>query len=143
MFDSPRSKRTENDIVELMAGFLMGQGYRVFIEVCNMSQRIDIVARRNRWLTAIEVKRSDWRKALWQCRGHQSVVDFVCIAIGTVGVSEALGDAIRQSGYGLWHCPPGGAPVLAIPPKRQKMLWKAERSRFIQNLDACGYDRKV
>ena len=139
--DRNASKRSENDIVNLIAGFLVGEGYRVFCEVCSMNQRVDIIAQKNRWLTAIEVKKGDWRKALWQCRAHEPVVDFVCIAIGTVGVSDALSNAIKQAGYGLWHCPPGGVPSLVIPPKRKKMFWKTERNQLNHNKKGGQYER--
>src|SRR5437763_1397047 len=93
----------EADLVDRLAHSLKDQGYRVRMEVSNMGQSIDMVATRGRWVTVIEAKLQNWRRALRQCLAHEQVADYICIAIASVTVSDSLAEEARRSGYGIIH----------------------------------------
>ena len=132
---------SEEAIVRRLVAHLTAQGYRVRIEVPNMGQSADVVATRNRWVTVIEAKRRDWRRAILQCRAHEQVADFVCIAIGTVTVSDALREEAEQAGYGLIHCPPEPMSCMWIlTPRRNANVWAPQRERLGEVLKEIEYE---
>lgn len=135
-------KWSESDLVRLIVRDLVSDGYRVRTEVPNMGQSADIIATKNRWLTAIEVKVSDWRRALQQCRAHELVADFVCIAIGSVSVPQDLVCAVQECRYGLIHCPPGSSTCTwVVRPTRNANVWGPERARLVRVMKAIAYER--
>ena len=137
----PRLERSEHELVQAVISTLIDDGYRVRTEVPNMGQSADIVATKNRWLTAIEAKTKDWRRAMRQCRAHELVADFVCIAIGTVNVSEPLVEAVAAEGYGLIHCPPGSAECeWVVRPTLNKAVWSPQRTLLARSMRAIAYE---
>ena len=130
---SPRF--SERDMVNCIASHLRDAGYKIRAQVPNMGQIADLVVQRNRWLTAIEAKRHDWRRALAQCRAHESVADFICVAIGTQSISHPLLQEVEATGYGLIHFRPGDRTCnWVIKPKFNRKIWRPQRQRFLQVL---------
>ena len=130
----PTVRIPEHRLVSMLVAFLIGRGYNVREEVPNMGQSIDVVATRGRWVTAIEVKVSDWRKGLQQCRAHQLVADFICIAVGTQSVSEALRQSARESGLGVLHVASNGLCKWDIHPSRNALIWLPQRHVFARQM---------
>ena len=93
----------EHEFVEHLAATLRDQGFRVRTEVSNMGQSVDLVATRGRWVTVIEAKLADWKRALSQCRTHEHIADYICIALGTASVPHGLIEAVAGLGYGIIH----------------------------------------
>ena len=130
----------ELDFTTKIEHFLQQQDYQVRCEVPNMGQSIDLLASKSRWYTAIEAKLADWRRALKQCKAHELIADYVCIAIATKKVSPKLEEEIIKRGYGLIHfdhelhlC------KWVIPPKRNTKVWPAQRQVFNRNLKGIEY----
>jgi hypothetical protein len=118
-------------IGRIVALFGRRSGYRIVREVPNMGQSVDIVAAYRNCLVAIEVKRSDWQRALNQCSAHRAVADFICIAIGTKTVSAALQKEATRLNYGIIHCPPGeNLCTWAARPKKNPRVWKPQQDLF-------------
>ena len=129
-------------VVEEVIRMLINEGYRVRREVPNLGQSTDIVATKNRWLTAIEAKTKDWRRAFLQCRTHELVADYICIAIGTAGVSEKLERAIRLVGYGLIHCPEKSSICQwIVRPKQNRDFWGPQRIQISRIMRTIEYER--
>ena len=103
-----KAKKIANEtiLVSTLVNYLNLLDYEVFIEVPNMGQSTDIVARKNRWLTFIEAKRHDWKKGIEQCKAHEAVADFIYLAVSSVNISDELLHTLRLKGYGLLHCDP-------------------------------------
>lgn len=99
-----------------------------------MGQSADVVATLGRWVTFIEAKKHDWRRALKQCRAHEQVADFICIALGTRGISDACRDQARTAGYGVIHCENGERCEWVLPPQRNTGLWQPQRQRLSEVL---------
>ncbi len=123
---------SENEMIgRIVALFRRRSGYRIVREVPNMGQSVDIVAAYRNCLVAIEVKRSDWHRALNQCNAHRAVADFICIAIGTKTVSPALQEEASRLNYGIIHCPPdGNMCTWAARPKKNARVWKPQQEVF-------------
>ncbi|MBX3728537.1 MAG: hypothetical protein KF858_05065 [Candidatus Sumerlaeia bacterium] len=128
---------TELDLVCSLVPFLVDEGYDVKLEVSNMGQSIDLVGLRgnNRWLTAIEVKRTNWKRALEQCQAHALVCDYIAIALALKGVPKQLSHELNHNGWGLllfnhdartWDW--------TIRPVVNRRVWKPQRTRFLMNL---------
>ena len=121
---------------------LCGEGYNVRIEVPNMGQSIDVVATKNRWITAVEAKLTNWRRALAQCVAHEQVADFICIAVGTGGVSDALFAEANNRGYGIIHCAPtGNCCHWVLRPRRNRQVWRPQRNQLAAALRVIRYER--
>lgn len=129
-------------MVDRLVIFLTEEGYRVRTEVPNMGQSADVIATRNRWITAVEAKVRDWRRGLKQCAAHNHVADFVCIAVGTKSVSAPLQHAVRTCGYGLIHCPlDGDSCEWVVRPRRNDGVWRPQRLQLSQALRAIQHER--
>ena len=120
--------------------FLTESGYRVRLEVSNMGQSIDLVATKNRWITAIEAKRKDWGRALQQCRAHVLVADFIVIALAQKSIPTDLSEELIRNGWGLimldfskdsWNW--------KIQPKKNRKVWKPQRERFAASMKEIAY----
>ena len=132
---------TESELVKRLVTYLVDCGYRVRTEVPNMGQSADVVATRSRWVTFIEAKTRDWRRALRQCQAHEQVADFVCIAIATASVSETLREEVEDAGYGLIHCPPFDYTCRwVVTPTRNTCIWSPQRGRLSKALRAIDYE---
>lgn len=131
---------SETQIVISLAQFLSGEGYKVRFEVPNLGQSIDLVATRNRYVTAIEAKRFDWRRAIRQCRTHELVADYVCIALFADSISDSLRRDTAEAGYGLlWFEPSIERFQWVIQPRRNEKLWLPRRRTFAKNMRDIEY----
>lgn len=128
-------KLSERQLVSSLTVFLSGQGFKVKHEVSNMGQSIDMVATKNRWITAIEVKRRDWRRGLQQCRAHELIADFIVLAMKQYTVPVGLSNELKRNGWGLITM---DAPAVSwhwrIEPKRNQQVWKPQRKRFTASM---------
>jgi hypothetical protein len=126
---------SEADLVELLQKFLEDQRYVTEIEVPNMGQYTDIVAERNKKLLFIEAKTHDWKRGLSQCIAHETVADFICLAVGMVNIPDLLRETIKDKGYGLIHCDPYSKECSwELRPKKNKKIWDPQRRVFISHL---------
>jgi hypothetical protein len=125
------SRTTEADITKVVAYFLMQDGYSLKAEVPSLGQSVDLVAMQGNELMFIEVKKSDWRRALRQCKAHHMVADFICVAVGQVNVSKSLLREAEQLGYGIIHYSPVQEKCTWIAqPSRLFDFWEPERLRI-------------
>jgi len=109
-------------------------------EISNMGQSVDVVATRGRWVTLIEVKMSNWQRAMVQCRAHEQVADFICIAVGTRSVPPTLVSATTELGYGLLHFDGKKQRFhWVIRPRRNRQVWTPQRRLWARNMRRIGY----
>ncbi len=135
-----REMTCEMDVVWRVTGFLVSEGYRIRHEVPNMGQSADIAATRGRWLTLVEAKVRDWRRALSQCVAHEQVADFICIAIAVETASRDLADEVAQRGYGLILCPlSNGHCEWVVRPVQNPNIWPPQRKRLVSLMRKIGY----
>lgn len=131
---------TEFRMVCSVTEHLFGEGYRVRLEVSNMGQSIDVVATKNRWITAIEAKRTDWRRALLQCRAHLMVADFIVIALALKNVPTELSQTLHANGWGLlMYDSTSGEWRWEIKPRKNKRVWQPQRRRFSEHMRKVNY----
>lgn len=126
---------SEYSLVCSITEFLSLEGYRVRLEVSNLGQSIDVVATNNRWVTAIEVKLCNWRRALEQCQAHTLVADFIVVAISQKKVPDELLSLLSDQGWGLLHYSEERRVWDWIAkPKLNSKIWKPQRKQFSQLL---------
>jgi hypothetical protein len=105
-----------------------------------MGQSADLVATKGRWVTMIEAKTRDWRRAIAQCRAHELVADYVCVALLSECPSDALLVELMRNGYGLLLVSP---TTLACnwyaPPERNRDVWTPQRRRLSSSLRQVTY----
>jgi len=120
--------------------FLADEGYRIRLEVPNMGQSADLVASRSRWLTFVEAKRHDWRRALRQCRAHEAVADYICVAISLRSVSNALLQEAKDVGYGLIRYDLASQTCeWMLQPSRNTKVWLPQRRRLMAAMKVIDY----
>jgi hypothetical protein len=137
-----RSKKafTERAIVESVTRFLQRQRYRVRHEVPNMGQSADIVATRSRAVIFVEAKVAHWRRALEQCRAHESVADYICLAVGLASIPDGLLLAVCKNGYGLIACGPSDRKCRWVrKPVRNRSVWSPQRRRLTSLMGVIDY----
>ncbi len=127
---------SEAEFVKDLSIFFLAKGYRVDAEVSNMGQSADLVAQRGRWITCIEAKLSDWKRAVQQCRAHECVADFVCVALDRKNVPLALVEIAKSQGYGIIHRNSESENSFnwAVRPRRNTKTWQPQRQRLINTL---------
>ena len=127
-------------MVRVLTKFLTRAGYRVWHEVPNMGQSADVVAKRGKFLTFVEAKLADWRRALEQCRAHHHVADYICIAITGQKVSEELMQEAANRGYGVIHFDRSQHSYRWLRrPDRNTGYWPPQRRRLDEVLKDIGY----
>lgn len=131
----------ESELVDDLANFLSEQGYKIRTEVPSLGQSADLVATRGRWVTFIEVKVRNWRRAFWQCRAHSLVADYICIALGTKNISEAVRQVALDQGIGLIHVSTNSQCTWVVRPTLNAAIWKPQRKRLSQALRAVQHAR--
>ncbi len=131
---------SEAHLVGGLVRFLTAEGYRVRLEVPNMGQSADLVASRSRWLTFVEAKRHDWRRAIDQCRTHEAVADYICVAISLRSVSKGLLQEAKEFGYGLIRCDLGSQTCeWVLQPSRNTKVWPPQRRRLMAAMRVIDY----
>lgn len=137
---SGTAKGSEAHLVGGLVRFLTDEGYRVRLEVPNMGQSADLVASRSRWLTFVEAKRHDWRRALEQCQAHEAVADYICVAISLHSVSNTLLEEAKDAGYGLILCDLDSRTCKwVLQPSRNTKVWPPQRRRLMAAMKAIDY----
>ncbi len=134
--------KTELEMVSKLTEFLSLEGYRVRQEVPNMGQSADLVATRGRWVTFIEAKLKDWKRAIQQCRTHEQVADFICVAVASVSVSDSLVQQAQERGYGIIHRDKtSGAFRWVTRPAVNGRVWPPQRQRLRKSMRGIQYAR--
>lgn len=130
----------EGVLVAQLVGFLSSAGYRIRLEVSNMGQSADLVATRGRWVTFVEAKVKDWRRAIDQCRAHESVADYICLALCLKRPSAELLAQVDASGYGLLLCDLTSRDCEWITrPKRNSKVWRPQRRKTMSAMRGIPY----
>ena len=118
-----------------MTSFLESNGYSVYLEVPALGRSGDIVAQKNRWITAIEAKMYDAKKVIEQCKVYDILADFICIAWGGIKVNETVCNIAKQKGYGIiiynrdkTYC------EWFMKPKYNYNIWNPQRKLWIEKI---------
>jgi hypothetical protein len=128
---------SEAELVNRLVHMLLDDGYRVRTEVSNMGQSVDLVATRGRWVTVVEAKLYNWKRAVEQCRAHEQVADYVCVAVASVSVAQELLVEARRSGYGVIHFDRTSQQfVWAVRPILNRRVWRPQRRRWTHGMKA-------
>lgn len=127
---------SEEALVIKTINFLRSFGFRIKREVPSMGARIDIVGLNlQNDVFAIEAKISAVKRVLEQCRGHELVADYICVAWGNRIVSDNMFSLCEEKGYGIIHYNSLGACEWVLKPLRQR-VWKPQRQVLLENFEA-------
>jgi len=130
----------ESVFVRELSASLRKQGFHVRTEVSNMGQSADLVATRGRWVTIIEAKLGDWKRAIAQCRAHEHIADYICIALGSVSVSDRLRDTASELGYGVIHYNRSVKRFdWVLRPKLNRAVWRPQRKYWANMVRKQNY----
>ena len=125
----------EEDLVCKVTSFLKNEKYSVYLEVPTLGRSGDIIAQKNRWITAIEAKMYDSKKVIEQCIVYESLADFICIAWGGITVNKMVHDIAQEKGYGViiynrnkYQC------EWFLNPKYNNNIWKPQRKIWLEKI---------
>lgn len=128
-------RTSEVDLTQAVARFLLESGGRVFSEVPILGQSADLVWIQRESVTFVEVKINATSRAIEQCRAHELVADYVCVATSNRSVSSRNIERIVGLGYGLISCEIAtGACVWLVEPLRLGKYWAPIRNRVIARM---------
>ena len=131
---------SERELVANLVRKLKRDGFRVMTEVSNMGQSADIVAIKGRWVTLIEVKNQHWNRAIQQCRAHEHVADYICIAVASVSVPRRLAELVTQAGYGLLHYSRAEQEFAwVVKPRLNRRVWRPQRQHWSRSRRRIAY----
>ena len=95
------------------------------------TKRIDVVAIKNRWMHAIELKVRDWRGALRQAYANLYAADYSYAALWHEAAYRADHGIFRAHGIGLLKVKKRGCEVVLAPkrspfviPERRAYVWR-------------------
>jgi len=94
----------ELEIVKPVVDYFKKQGYVVKREVRIGFCRADIVAFKNKTVTAVELKLNDWKKAIVQAKNYQLGTNYVYVAFPLMKLYNVLRKAeviLKKEGIGL------------------------------------------
>lgn len=127
---------SEFQMVENLVSFLKKHGHTVRIECPNMGQSVDIVTEKDGFITCIEAKMKDWKRAIEQCETHLAVADYIYIAIASKTASEKLCRETARRGWGIYHCNKETGEIITVMlPVKNNKVWNAQRRVFLKNLN--------
>jgi hypothetical protein len=106
-----------------LSGALEERGYEVFLEVPMLQKRIDLVARQDGQIIAIEAKVRDWGRAFRQALRYRLCADEVYIAVSREFSHRVDLELLAQYGIGLIEM--GDAPRYLLASKRN---WTVHRT---------------
>lgn len=126
----------EYDLVQKVVSFLSNDGYNVFLEIPTLGRSADIIAKKNRWITAIEAKMYDSKKVIEQCQVHDLLADFICIAWGGGKVNKKIQELANKKGYGIIiYNRDRNACEWFKHPKYNKNIWKPQRRKWLKKIN--------
>lgn len=133
-------KLKESDLVNYLINYLSEKEYIVKNEVPNLGQSVDIVAKKGKWLTFIEVKLFNWRKAIIQCRAHELIADYIYIAISTKKISKEFHQIATSRGYGIIKIDAYSKDIdIILKANMNKKYWKPQRDIFYNKFKEIEY----
>ena len=130
----------ETELVSKVVSFLKNEGYVVCLEVPTLGRVGDIIAQKNRWITAIEAKMYDSKKVIEQCRVYTLLADFICIAWGGLTVNKMVYSVAVEKGYGIivYNRTKRECEWFLIP-KYNTRIWKPQRKLWIEKIREVKY----
>lgn len=130
----------ETELVSKVVSFLENDGYVVCLEVPTLGRVGDIIAQKNRWITAIEAKMYDSKKVIEQCRVYTLLADFICIAWGGKTVNKIVRGVATEKGYGIiiYNRAKDECEWL-LTPKHNPRIWKPQRKLWIEKIREVKY----
>lgn len=88
----------------------------------------------------IEAKQADWRRAIAQCRAHETVADFICIAVAVKSPSAELIEAVQDARYGLIHVDTQTRECAwLVRPQRNTRIWPPQRRKVAAAMRGIAY----
>ena len=125
----------ETELVHKVTLFLKNEGYIVCLEVPTLGRSGDIIAQKNRWITAIEAKMYDSKKVIEQCKVYDFLADFICIAWGGRTVNKIVQGIAKEKGYGIIiYNRDKSQCEWFLNPKYNNNTWKPQRKIWLKKI---------
>lgn len=132
-------KISEAELVDQVLVGLELEGFKTLCEVPNMGQSVDIIATKSRWMWAIEAKVGNWKRAMEQCRAHEIVADYICLALDKVPNNSPILGELEKRGYGLIVLSAEGGMEWVVYPKKNQSIWPPQRKKFRERIREFSY----
>ena len=113
-------------------------------QVPNSNLVIDFGGIKDNILIGIEYKLSDWKRAIWQTRGHRLVFDYLYILLPFRKISIALCKEARKYGIGvlLFNTAFGKSIDVVIKPNWQRLTWTPSRKMVIRHIKEIALHKR-
>lgn len=131
---------SELEMQQEIAELLRKRGFDVYLEVPFLSRSIDIVAVKNGKILAVELKLSDWRKAIAQSADHLHGADqsFICLPRKT-RINDEMIDMVLANGIGLMFYDREENEVEEVlPASDSELVWPPARQWLVTAVGAAA-----
>lgn len=128
-------KISENALTNMVIGFLAQDGGSVFAEVASLGQSADLVLLRDSDVMFVEVKVNATRRAIDQCKAHELVADYICIATAAKTISPHNFEMLERLGYGLISCQvDANKCTWMVRPRKLNKHWAPIRNKVVERM---------
>ena len=126
---------SEQILVEKATNLLVEEGYEIYLEVPTLGRSGDIIAKKNRWITAIEVKMYDSKRVIEQCKVYDFLADFICIVWGGKLINKTVYATALEKGYGIINYNRDKCICeWVLKPKYNNNIWKPQRKLWVEKI---------
>ncbi|MFT0139872.1 hypothetical protein [Alloalcanivorax xenomutans] len=132
-------RMSEEKLVNLVSQRLSEDGFAVQHEVPSMGKSIDIVAQKAGKIWAVEAKIGNWRRAVGQCRAHECVADYICVAVDKLPLQSKIIEELSLLGYGLLTLDCDQRLRWVLMPKENDLVWGPQKEKLEANMEGIGY----
>lgn len=123
----------ELDMVNEAIRDLTTRGFAYATEVALLNRSIDLVFQDDDAnLVAVEFKRVDWRRAIYQARDHMLGADFVYICLPEAKINKKVEDEAHENGLGIFKWSIESPLEEHLPAERSEMILEAVRVWLLQ-----------
>jgi len=113
-------------------------------QVPNHNLVIDFGGIKKNTLIGIEYKLSNWKRGIWQARGHRLAFDYLYVLLPFRKISVALCKEARKHGIGilLFNVAFGKSIDVIIKPKWQRLTWPPNRKEIIRHIKEIALHKR-
>ena len=123
---------SEATMTRELSGALEDRGFEVYLEVPLFQKRIDIVARQESRIIAVEAKVRDWGRAFRQALRYRLCADEVYIAVSEEFAHRVDLGLLAQYGIGLIGV--GETPEYLLVSERKWMVHRTVRGDLLKHI---------
>jgi hypothetical protein len=124
----------ECELYPPIVDYLKNNGYDYYEEIKFLTRYIDLLAHKKKKLVAIEVKVSNWQKALQQALACRLCAHESYIALSEKFIHRVQLDILKEYGIGLIAVKENSIEIIQKP-KKSKIIHKSVKKEVLEQIE--------